>query len=46
MMVLNYGTPFQKKLEKGNPYHAFEIKLLLTQSKVKPLVHSVIYKLL
>ena len=45
MMVLNYGTPFQKKLEKGNPY-AFEMKLLLAHSKVKPLVHSVIYKLL
>ena len=42
----NYGTPFQKKLDKANPYHAFKIKLLLTHSKVKPLVHSVIYKLL
>ena len=41
-----YGTPFQKKLEKANPYHAFKIKLLLTHSKVKPLVHSVMYKLL
>ena len=45
-IVLNYGTPFQKKLETANSYHAFKIKLLLTHSKVKTLVHSVIYKLL
>ena len=27
--TINYGTLFQMKLEKANPYHAFKTKLLL-----------------
>ena len=30
---LNYGTLFQTKLGKANPYHAFKRKLLVTFSK-------------
>ena len=39
-MVLNYGTLFQTKLGKANPYHAFKSKLLVTFSKFPYTVHN------
>ena len=39
-MVLNYGTLFQTKLGKANPYHAFKRKLLVTISKFPYTVHN------
>ena len=37
------SIPKEIRESKINPYRAFKIELLLTHSKVKPLVHSAIY---